>query len=499
MSQITIRYNGVNITNRVLFESARFTSQMAAQPGMFEITCKDPNRTDSYVTGKEVTLEVDGALMFGGYVTQVSRTFALPADLVPSDARLWVLRGIDYNILFDKRVVRNPMKYVESPEITTLSTEGELVKTLTTYLDIPAGFNVTSEVDDIRQWHATRHVFQAGGTWRDEMDMIRQFSGALYYMTPTKHLRYVALEDTFSPWGFSDTPNGTSTIGPRDVSATEDAAAMINDALIWGGSELAGSEELTSEEGGKVVFWREQNATSISNHGRWQLGETHFGEDGYKLDPIEHPTTSGVRIRANRIVNGPMGDNTGMKDPQWQIKLTWYGRKVPSNNHLWPGQLVNIALSTMGSPLTPMVLPLRSVDVSFPAKNDSPGEADVMFTGSFGLQHSDPWQLWALLRGGARLRRRAQATLSTFNDQAESTTYGGLGQFTAVPVPDGSITNFSLPVGGYIAGTLQVYLDGRLLPSLGYTSAQISPANGTFSITPAPQAGSWVHVVCRTT
>ena len=234
--EIVIHYNGVNISDRVLFRNASFNSQLSAEPGTFEITCKDPERTDSYVTGKIVELRVDGVLLYGGYVTQVSRTFALPADIVPTDTRLWILRGVDYNILFDKRVVRDTAHILKSPILEGITIEGDLVLALNDYIDHPPGFDLTSEVDDVRTRADRPYAFQAGATWREAIDEIRIHSGALYYLTPLKKLRYVSLEDAFSAWGFSDNPNGSTTIGPRDVSATEDASGMINDALIWGGS-----------------------------------------------------------------------------------------------------------------------------------------------------------------------------------------------------------------------------------------------------------------------
>jgi hypothetical protein len=500
MANIVIRYDNTNITSRVIFNSARFSGQMAAQPGTFEFTCKDPQRNQNYVTGKEITLDVDGERLFAGYLTMVTRTFGLPVDIVPSDARVWVLRGVDYNILFDKRVIRNTSNYTEAISLgTTLRFDGDVIRTMcANYLDIPAGLNTSTHVYNITHANpgGTEFVYQTQGTtWREAMDRHLELSNGLYYIRPDKTLHYVPVELSTAPWGFSDTPNKTTSIGPRDVTATEDASAMVNDALVWGGAtELTGWDGAV-EGAGAVVFARHQNAASQSTHGRWQHGEARWGEQTYY-------DQAAVDQRARSIIDGPPGtdleETRGLKHPQWQIKATWYSKDVPSNTHLWPGQLVTFNLSTFGSALNPIVLPLRSVDISFPAKTDAVNVADVMFTGTFGVQFSDPFSIWAYMKKLRYRKRTASGLIPVYDDSATSTIYGGLGQFTPVPAPDGVTTDFGIPVGGYIQDTLQVYFNGLLLPSQGYTVAQLSPVAGTFRITPAPPTGTWLHVVCRT-
>lgn len=502
MSSIVITYDGTDITNRVIYNRARFAGQMAAQPGTFEITCKDPLRTQSYITGKEVTLDVDGVRLFAGYVTMVTRAFGLPVDIVPSDARVWVLRGVDYNILFDKRVIRNTSNYLEAISLgTSLRYDGDVIRTMcASYLDIPTGFDTSTHVYNITHANpgGTEFVYSTqGSTWREEMDKLLLLSAGLYYIRPDKALHYVPIDLAEASWGFSDTPDGTTTIGPRDVVATEDASAMVNDALVWGGATEYTNFELPPDQQGAVVFARQQHATSQTTHGRWQYAEARWGETTF-FDQLA------VDQRANAIVNGPPGSEPtegqlvrGMRAPQWQIRATWFARDVPGNNHLWPGQLVTFYLSTFGQAVNPIVLPLRSVDISFPAKSDQINEAEIAFTGTFGVQLSDPWSIWAAIRRMRSRRVTSTGVTPVYTDASTATAYGGLGQFTPTPAPNGSATLFDI-TGGYVADTLQVYLDGYLLPAQGYSISQTSPAAGTFTITPAPQTGSWLHAVCRT-
>ena len=87
-STVVITYNGTNITSHVMFEATTFEVQFSAVPGTFDMTLKDPEQVlGPFITGKEITLSIDGVLMFGGYLTQVSRKFAFPADRTDAAGR----------------------------------------------------------------------------------------------------------------------------------------------------------------------------------------------------------------------------------------------------------------------------------------------------------------------------------------------------------------------------------------------------------------------------
>lgn len=482
-----------DVTNHAIWRQCSFESQQNAQPGTFEVTLRDLDRTlGPFDTGGELTLDVDGVRLFGGYVTQVGRRFALPADELPTDSRLWVLRGVDYNILFDKRVtIRNdsvpssPQNLRRLPLFHGDEYDGDLIKHFASNFITPlTGFDVTTEVDNVALpfnlsapdpdrvggWR------QQGTPWREQMELIAEWSASVWYISPDKKLHFHAIEDDDAPFGFSDTPNGTTTIGMRDVTATEDASQMVNDALVWGGSEWT--------EG--AVFARSQNTTSISDHNRWQVAEHHFGEDGYKLD---------TQWRADLITEGHsavVGFNPGLAYPQWQLSLTWFGEDVPGNAHLRAGQLVDVSLTSFGGALSPMTLPMRSVRIGFVGV-DSAGKGHVQFSGQLGLQLNDPYSIWGYLRRLARRRARSVVAAST-NATADSTTYGGFGQFEPTQVTG---TIYDLPgEAGYIEGTTMVYVDGVLLArNTDYTESDPVAGEITFASSPA----GWVWVTCRTT
>lgn len=489
-SQVEIVVDGTDVTTRVIYASAVFESQQNAVPGTFEITLKDPDRTYTPPnTGCEITMALDGTRHFGGYVTQITRKFALPVDEIPADSRLWVLRGVDWNILFDKRVTRNTSNYTRHlPKFRGDKYDGELIRQFVqNYLDLPGDMHLVTEVEDIAypffltSPDATRVGAwkQQGTPWREQMELMAQWSGAVWYISPEKYLHFHPLESATAPFGFSDEPNGTTTIGMRDVTATvRGGPEMTNDALIWGGSEW-------SED---VVFAREENASSISDHNRWQEAEHHFGEDGYKLQ-------QGVDARADIIVNGHsaalgLGFNPGKAFPQHDISLTWFAENQPAGQQILAGQIVSTRLNTFGSPYTPMLLPMRSVRITFPGVDPS-GFGHVQLSGSMGLSLNDPFFIWQHLRN---LRRQRNPIVSVALDSTEVSTYGGFGQYTPTLV-SGNI--YELPnETSYIAGTTQVYKDG-LLQARGTDYTESDPVAGRITFATDPGSAE-LFVVVRT-
>ena len=535
-STVVITYNGTNITNHVLFESCSFESQMSGIAGSFEITLKDTARSlGPFVTGKEVTFTVDGVRVFGGFVMQVARKFAIPVDRTDAEhggvasvkTRQWVLRGVDYNILFDKRVLRSGTALSGSGFMSQLPSFwndddiGMLTKRLcANYIDI-GNVDYNTYVDSIGPvipWEAphTKGAWvQQGLPWRQQMDDFTQFNGGIYYIDPDKKLHVHSIEDMNARWGFSDVPNHLpltmdagqkapdqfqgATYGFREIDAAEDGTMIINDALIWGGSEWAGTS-------GGTLFARRQNEDSISSHGRWQLGETHFGEDSYGIQ-------SGVNARAEVIVNGTKSGREnqqyGFRNPQWQFRFAWFAHDAPMYNgvrdHLRAGQLVTIVLYSFGEDLQhPFIqtLPLRSVRVSFP-ELDPTGNGYIKFEGMLGIQVSDPWTLWKyLLKSKNKVK---QLTVASVSNGSEASAYGGIGSFSPMESPDGSRRTFTIyftPDGvvtpvGYISGTTAVYLNGAITrANTDYTESD--PENGQITFFSAPKATDWVWIQCRT-
>lgn len=522
-STIAIAINGVDITNKVLFQSARFESQLGAIPGTAEMVIKDLDQTFDATTGDELTLDIDGVRLWGGYVLRVHRIFALPVvdTSTPANvkARQFRLSAVDYNILFDKRVIHNSSDHLHHlPYFTLDQTMGDLLRNelFANYLDISGdGLDTTTFVDDVYvprfdpdgnpdpdgtkkgSWP------QQGSYWRKAMEDFAQF-GAIYYIDGEKNVHFHEVESTVAAWNFSDVPNKlplpnvAATYGMREYEDIEDASAMANDAFVWGGSEWAGS--------GGTVFSRKQNATSISTHNRWQYPEVRFGD---------LKTQGMVAARANVIVSGNTtgavgGDaSRGLSVDQKQVRLAWFGHDVPElasvKAHLKPGDIVTMTMYTLTEDggLNPLVItvPLRTIKISFPALPSSGTPEDPMtyvrFDGFFGVQLSDPWYLWKFLRDIAS--RRPPLIVATADNSTTATIYGALGSFEPTPETDGAETVFTVPFA-YIVGSTQVYrgAPGALklqTPGADYTES--SPDDGEITFLSAPSGGDDLWVVCR--
>lgn len=526
-SIVQIFYDGEEITNNCLTERCWFESQLNAIPGTCELVVKDLDNTLSFITGHPIEFLVDNILVWGGYLMQIGRGHAFPADdtsdLASYDSRLWTLRGADYNVLFDKRVVRNTSNYLTQIFYPGATMDGTLLKDLiTNYSDLDTGeFNLSTidDVDPVNQWDTTKKYAIAQGTYlRDTFNDLAKFRGQIYYIDGSKNVHFHSLEAGEASWGFSDQPNYAPVIdsGPgyqgctygfREVEATEDGSFIVNDALIWGGSAW-------TSDGGSVVFARYQDAvadltstastyiqhgdvdsnSSIDLHGRWQMPESHVGEEGFGL-------LGGVKARADSIVNGPPGTDAygqtkGLRYSQWTFSFTWFANRVPTIDgqpqHLIPGNLVTIEMNVFD---VTKVLPLRTLRTTFPSGAED-GTTYVQFQGEFGIQNSDPISLWTFLLNAEK--NVAAVPIATSGDGSTSTMYGASGQFTPVPEPDGIVSVFALPHNfGYISGTLRVSLNGiEQRPNTDFT--ETDPEAGTFTMTSIPHDTDYLFVKCRT-
>jgi len=529
-SVIQITYDNAgtpqDITANVIFEDATFEQQMNAVPGTFSFRVHDPEQTYDFITGREIRLYVDSVPLFGGYLQRVSMTYPFAADDTSNPGsyqnRIWRLEGVDYNILFDNRIIRKTTNYTTFVPSKTgyakTSMDGQVLRMLlSTWSDFPSGFDITTEVDDIvavlPAESTTAFVYlQQGTKIRAQFDNQAAWANALFYISADKKVHYHTFESVLKNWGFSDDPNYTTTFGFREVSGTEDGTLLVNDALIWGGASPASEDVLfaryqdsvASVSSGPNTYVQEGAVTpgsSIDVHGRWQIAETHFGESNSKTGL---GILSGVKQRANQIINGPPGADPygsgvlrGLRYPQWSFEFTWFASDVPEADHIVAGDLVPIDLDTFG---VSELMPCRTVRITFP-NLDETGKAYVQFRGEFSLQYSDSIALWKTIMGSRVTNQNA--TIRGVNNASLSTDYGDYGTFTPYESANGSRTLFSLKltednlVVGYILRTTAVYVNG-LLKRQGVDYTETSPLNGTFTFTSPPASGATIIVTCRT-
>lgn len=429
-SSITITYDGTDITDKVMFNTASFDINANATPGRFSFNVKDTGRDQSFQVGKEVTLTIDGKKLFGGYLWIVKRGYAFPVvdttTIADVDQRVWQLQGSDYNILFDKLVIRDESNYtgiIRVPE----GYDKQIIASLANYFDTPAGFDWTSRVQAIAELgidddSGNFKLPTQGTKFRDVMEGLRTRSAATYYIDADKKLVWTAVGDTEHPWGLTDRGGVTDHIGVRDLSVEQNGTSMVTDALVWVGNEVYAESDSAQEEGGGQFFYRfpdpPANDTSVegvqiwteaqeqrgidkqTKWGRWQHAEHNFGEGNSK--------EKGAR-RAFQLVIGPSGTARGIEgglgQPLWEVNATWFGHDVPGGNHIPAGYMVSLIFYALGASETnPLVLflPMRHCVVTFPQIPENPTgeETYVQFQGSFGIQYSDHRKLWKFMKKG---------------------------------------------------------------------------------------------------
>lgn len=504
---VQIFYDDDEITNSVLFATASFESQLGAQPGSFEFTVKDPTQTLSFTTGKHVRLEVDGTKLFGGFVFQVGKRFAFPvADTVTNgpedvDSRYWVIRGVDYNILFDKRFlfnVANPREII--PKATGNLQDGQIVELLTSsYLDLSDDdIDTTTSVLNVGdpQAGASDYGFHSVGTaWRKEMGAVSAKTGAIWYIGPgstTKMKLYYRGRETFTPgWGFSDTPDGVTTFGFRELDVTEDSSNLVNDALVWGGNQYG-----VVGTGADLRFGRSQDQDSIDELFRSQRAEAYFGDEAYLTD-------EDCENRANVIVwgradgdpqPGAIGEDSadparGLRFPQRFLRLSWFGDQVPTV--LIPGAVVTVYLSTFDEEIT---LPVRSIRIRF---EGAPWH--VRYDAFLGIQTDDPFKLWKYMtkvseRGGTAgtATGTGSAVTPVSDGSAPATVAGTQVSMVPTPTPNGTTTIFTLR-DAYQPGSTKVWVNG-LRWRVGVEYIESSPTLKTIQFYDAPLSGDQLWV-----
>lgn len=524
-STISITKNGVSITDKVLFSSARFEASSSAGVGTFSFRCKDPTRTLSFTTGDEIVLTLDDVRYFGGWVMQATAEFAFPVVNTDSvsdvTTRMWTVSGVNYNVLFDRLISYNPSNPIEylAAESGTTNAGAIVTKLANDYIDLPTGFNATSYVDPvgpIHPWAADEWGWQqVGSTFRAQMEHITAFNGSVYYFDANKYLHFHAPENNFSRWGFSDRPNRRTvttvtgvyqgaTYGFREMEANEDISSMINDVFVWGGSEVIASDDPGASG---VVFARSTNSESIATYGRWQKAEVLFGTPGMGVQ-------NGVDARAETIVPpagsdlapGVTGDGVARNQSvlNKSLRLVWFAHDVPTlltgdKDHLIPGQVVTIVLYVHGSGLANpriLTLPLRRVGISFPTLPPDPTgfKTFARFEGDFGLSSTDPFNLWEAILGRASSTRR---TISAVGSPTTIASPGSMWYGTPVEAADGTRTQFHItsqsnPVA-FVPTTSRVTINGITMRQ-GADYSETSTTAGLFTIFVAPPTGSEIRI-----
>lgn len=335
MSTIVIKYNGTDITEDVVLRDAEFRSRTDASIGdaIFRVLDRKGGfyTKDYFKAGNEVTLDVDGVRVWGGYVYTVSYDYPGVAwKIEPATPRFFSIKCVDYNILFHRRVLWNKARPEYQMKQYTASggpdSDKAIIRDMVNlYLDLSGdGFqsggsdaidlsNVI-ELGDIFWLANCSTTWQAaspGMKWGDGMRHIASWSGAVFYIGPANPsqthkgptLYYHDVNTKTGPYELNDRPaSDPGSAGVQSFEYIEDITQMATEALVWGAG--MGSDEM--------VFWRETADAAVAEYGTWQWGD--FVTTMWLLECIQH--------RAKTYVHGSRQNKRGHKQPKKSWKAT---------------------------------------------------------------------------------------------------------------------------------------------------------------------------------
>lgn len=249
-----------DITGDVVWSQTTFTQTAKTGPGAFQITLRGNH--PEFRSGEEIHFEIDDLRQFGGWVTGVERGYFFEDAVEPRT----ILRGTDYNILFDRLAVRNyPAELIAHADTRIMlgpyrrwadfeqgTLDSEMIDTVfNDYVlpDLPVGFDYTSGVDTIdtpapvTAWAMP----QSGSTLRRFMQSVSQITSGVWSIDATMTLQYHDRETVTAPFPITD---GRGGISSSNLRVTRDISNMVNDVIVWG--TLATTVE------GDIIYWREQ-------------------------------------------------------------------------------------------------------------------------------------------------------------------------------------------------------------------------------------------------
>lgn len=364
MTVPTILIEGVgDVTDLVVYDQTELSFAAQGETSPSTLSIKDTGAIEEFTSGARVTVDLDGEVIWAGFIVHAERGFWFDADTTTTTNRRWELTLADLNILFSRRVVfkqSNPEK-ITGPVYRDPTYDDTVIdKLVTDWLDIDDDdIDTSSLVERVGIVNPSSvgcdpasqafYPFNASFTWGEAMETIAQMPMAIWGLLPGEPLGsspfgklfYADVDQGVPPYVLTDNPTNSGHIGYREAAIWEDASGMVNESFAWGAGK--GSNRL--------VFGHETATASIEDHGLWQQADLLYNI--WCQDTIDKVTDS--------IVNGSPGSRRGGKNPLTSVEL------VVHEDGFRVGQRVRVINEEFGFD---EVLPIRHMDVSFPTPTD---------------------------------------------------------------------------------------------------------------------------------
>ncbi|HXS47571.1 MAG TPA: hypothetical protein VN756_08915, partial [Solirubrobacterales bacterium] len=340
---VYIRYRGVDITRRVLYDQTKFKTSARGTPGTCTIRIRDDNHEFDFIPGGSLTLDVGSIRQWGGYLATVKRGFFFEGshDSPGETVRYIELRGVDYNVLLQKRVLYDKQKPTNI-QLTTFpagTSDEEIIEYYAAHhLDLSGdGLDTTTLVEEVGSPSLDDEISgSASWTWAQFLKHLRFNTGAIDYIDPDKRLVHTDVDTPNAPFGISDDPEA-GEIGCRELEIDFDASKMRNDALIWG----------VGQGSSNPVFSRTTDAPAVAQHGLWQVGQ---------FLPTVWRQTTVDRIADSWVYGSPQNKRGGKDDRVAAQCVIWeptfrVAQKVNLRSIVWDFE---------------DVIPIRDIEIDFP-------------------------------------------------------------------------------------------------------------------------------------
>jgi hypothetical protein len=348
---LEVRVSGVDITDDVMIEDARFTMANGPNPGDFEFRVRDNDKTYDFHGGQPIDVDFDSVRIFEGYVLIASagHGFAVDDSVTAGPGpveRIWTLKGVDLNILFRKRFVfdqadpSNPVSLDLAAGTSDLTYLNAIVDHLTL-----GGDNLTFDFNAVGSPNPDKDgiAISVGDSWERVMALTAALPGGIWGIRPPRTVYYEDNDTETAPFAISDVPDGVTSFGYANFDWLNDGSRLCNDARIWGVG--LGQDRLT--------YVNVTDAASIAEHGRWQNG------NGWRYNLYAQDS---VNLVANSLVYGSPQNLHGAKDDSIVVTCRI---KRPG---IMPGHKVRIISDVFGEEI---VLPVRRYTITFVDRNQA--------------------------------------------------------------------------------------------------------------------------------
>ena len=221
---IIIRFGGVDITGYCEIAGSEFRAAVNGAVGTCTIPLFDSARDLDLPVGMEITLDVDGRRLWGGYALNIERSYLFDTLLngqVTSTPRRLTIQGLDYNVLLQKRFLHNAGTGNPGADETVVhltnfdpSTDDDVVIKyyLANHTDLAEdGIDISTYIEHVGTPTDTGSGetgigADCGWSVASFMSSMSGDIGSIWYIDPDKNFIYTDVDTPNAAFGFTDHP-----------------------------------------------------------------------------------------------------------------------------------------------------------------------------------------------------------------------------------------------------------------------------------------------------